>query len=191
MEAMMNVSLSRPHVFRIYSLLRRGHRFSAALAVLFLAGGPAFAVINLQNDPNGFHGIQWGASLADRSDLTLADANGDIKGYDLKQGPMPLGEAAIDLMRFIAIEDQFARVAIRYRGKANHDKMLAYLESRFGSIDRTPGHMMRGMNQQYNWRGSETEINLTYEAPRERGYVFIESRILTPRFIDRYPDASY
>jgi hypothetical protein len=165
--------------------------FQAALGILVFLWTPAFGVIKLQNDPKGFQGIPWGASLADRPELTLTDSNGDIKGYDLKNGPAPLGDATVDVMRFFAIDDQFVRVTIRYRGKGTHEKVLRYLESEFGPIDRTPGQMMRGLNQQYNWRGTDTEINMTYEAPGERGYVFIESRVLAPRFIDKYPDSAY
>jgi hypothetical protein len=57
-------------------------------------------------------------------------------------------------------------------------------------IERLPGQMMRGLNQQYTWRGPETEISLTYEANRDRGFVFIESRNLAPRFQDRIADSA-
>jgi hypothetical protein len=50
--------------------------------------------------------------------------------------------------------------------------------------------MMRGLNQQYNWRGGETEINLTYEANLDRGFIFIESRSLSPRFHDQITDSA-
>jgi hypothetical protein len=50
--------------------------------------------------------------------------------------------------------------------------------------------MMRGLNQQYTWRGTDTEINLTYHANTERGYIFIDSRTLAPRFNDRITDSA-
>ena len=50
--------------------------------------------------------------------------------------------------------------------------------------------MTRGLNQQYNWRGTETEINLTYQAGTERGYIFIDSRTLAPRFNDDITDSA-
>ena len=50
--------------------------------------------------------------------------------------------------------------------------------------------MARGLNQQYNWRGSDTEINLTYQAGTERGYIFIDSRTLAPRFNDYITDSA-
>jgi hypothetical protein len=88
-----------------------------------------------------------------------------------------------------AVDDQFARVTIRYRGEATHKHVLNYLERTYGEVDRIPGQMTRGLNQQYNWRGPESEINLTYEGNSERGYIFIESRTLAPRFNDGLTDS--
>jgi hypothetical protein len=102
-----------------------------------------------------------------------------------------LGDAKVDVLRFIAIEGELARVSIRYSGNRTHTQMLAYLESHYGSFDRTPGSMMRGLNQQFTWRGAETEVNLTYESYRERGNVFVESRTLAPRFNDVLPEHGY
>ncbi|MER3423648.1 MAG: hypothetical protein C4293_10850 [Nitrospiraceae bacterium] len=146
---------------------------------------------NLVDDPKGFRGIPWGSSLANQPDLTLADSGERVKGYDLNDGPSPLGDIHVDFMRFVSIEDKFARVIIRYQGKAVHTKILAYLQSQFGALDRTPGQMVRGLNQQYNWRGTDTEINLMFQEQGERGVLFFESRILAPRFNDVIPDAAY
>jgi hypothetical protein len=169
---------------------RTRHFCAAWIMTLLLTLTPVWAG-SLKNDPNGFHGIHWGASLAERTDLTLADPGDRVKGYDLREGGSQFGDASVELMRFVTIEDRFARVTIRYKGKTNHDKVLAYLQSTFGMLDRTPGQMVRGLNQQYNWRGDETEINLTYEAQRDQGYLFFESRELAPRFNDVLPDAAY
>lgn len=159
--------------------------WAAQLAVL-----PAFAV-TLENDPKGFGGIPWGTALADRPDLVLADPGERVKGYEQKEGPSSIGETPVDSMRLVTVEGKFARVMIRYRGQAKHDQILAYLQGQYGPIDRTPGQMARGLNQQYTWRGSDTEINLTYQAAGERGFLFIESRTLAPRFNDSISDAQY
>ena len=93
-------------------------------------------------------------------------------------------------MKFSSITGQFARVSVRYQGEGVHKQILAYLERRYGPLDKTPGQMVRGLNQQYNWRGIETEINLTYEGQSERGFVFFDSRTLAPRFNDGITDSS-
>jgi hypothetical protein len=88
------------------------------------------------------------------------------------------------------VDDQFARVTIRYQGEQIHKQVLHFLEAQFGPLEHIPGQMARNLNQQYNWRGSETEINLTYQASTERGYVFFDSRTLAPRFNDHIADSA-
>jgi hypothetical protein len=143
------------------------------------------------NDPQGFQNIPWGTKLAEVPNLVLADPGERVTGYDFKNGPPAFGEAKVDSVRLSAIEGKFARAAIHYKGRKTHEHIMNYLESSFGPIDRAPGSMMRGLNQQYNWRGSETEINLVYQSYGERGVVFIESRVLAPRFNDTLSETAY
>jgi hypothetical protein len=166
----------------------------AQLATLLLAAiltcSAAHAVV-MVNDPKGFNGIQWGATLNDRPELALVNNAQRIKEYDLKNGPLKLGEAKVDMMRLSTVDDKFARVTIRYRGKDVHASILAHLQAQYGPLDRTPGQTMRSFNQQYNWRGTDTEINMTYDGQGERGFLFIESTVLAPRFNDSLPESAY
>lgn len=176
--------------------------------LVFLAGAPGMlaptplqAGTKIQDDPKGFQGIPWGSPLNDVPGLTLAEstelipANEKgtilIKGYDFQNGPPHLGQAALQYMRFFTIDGRFARVTIRYQGEQNHKELLAYLQSRFGPLERPPGSMMRGLSQHFNWRGKETEVNLTYDGFQERGHLFIESRILAPKFSEGYSDRAF
>ena len=101
----------------------------------------------------GFYGIPWGANLAERNELRLVEETEHVESYELKDGSPLLGEAKLSMLRFVATDGQFARVAIRYSGEKNHAEILRYLQSIFGPIDeRSPGSMMRGLNQQFTWR---------------------------------------
>jgi hypothetical protein len=152
-----------------------------------LQHGDALAVPMI-NDPHGFGGIPWGTALTESGDYVLVESGIRIKGYERKQGPLPLGEAKPDLMRFLTIDGKFGRVVVRYQGKQTHAKVLAYLEATYGPLDRTPGQFSGGVLQQLNWRGPETEINLTFDAKREHGVVFFESQSLQPAFQDAVGD---
>jgi hypothetical protein len=90
----------------------------------------------------------------------------------------------------LSVDEQFARVTIHYQGDDRHKQILAYLEKQFGSLERVPGQMVRGLNQQYTWRGTDTEITVTYHASTEQGFVFIDSRTLAPRFNDHISDTA-
>jgi hypothetical protein len=142
----------------------------------------------MKNDPKGFHGIPWGSPL-NETEFSSSHVGEHISDYRLKNGTPSFAGTEVDSIVFSTVDNQFARVTIRYRGKAAHKTVLDYLERSYGEIERIPGQMTRGLNQQYNWRGPETEINLTYEGNLERGYVFIESRTLAPRFNDGLTDS--
>lgn len=159
------------------------------LLALTVQAEPAMAV-PLLDDPKGFHDITWGAALKDRSDLEATKKGSPIAEYQLKEGTPSFAGTPVDSIRLLSVNEQFARVTIRYQGEQTHKQLMLYLEKRFGPIERIPGQMMRGLNQQYTWRGIETEINLTYQANTERGFIFIDSRSLAPRFNDFITDSS-
>ena len=143
------------------------------------------------NDPNGFDGVTWGTALGTSENYDLKDAGERIKRYERKDAAVALGDITVDALHFFTIDGKFARVTIRYHGKAVHDQVLKLLQTKFGPIDRTPGQMARGLNQQFNWRGEDTEINVTYQSQGDRGYVFFESRTLAPLFNDMLPEHGY
>ena len=159
-----------------------------ALATLPFAWPGTTLAVPMANDPQGFGGIAWGAPFSGSDDYTLVESTARIKGYELKQGPPPMGEAKVDAMRLLTIDGKFARVMVRYQGKQTHAKMLAYLEAKYGPLDRTPGQLSVGTLITHNWRGPETEISLTFDAKQERGVIFIESRVLLPTFQDAVSD---
>ena len=81
-------------------------------------------------------------------------------------------------MRFVTSEGKFARVIVRYQGSMTHDRILAYLQSLYGPLDRTPGQIAGGPVKFFSWTGFETDVNLRYEAGADRGIIFFESQDL-------------
>ena len=145
---------------------------------------------SMMNDPKGFHDIPWGAALSSRSELEPVRSSLHIVEYLRKEQPSSFSGAKITSIVYVSLDDQFARVVIRYHGDQVQREVLSHLQAQFGQLDRIPGQMAQGLTQQYNWRGPETEINLTYQASTERGYVFIDSRTLAPRFNDYITDSA-
>lgn len=132
--------------------------------------------VPMVNDPKGFEGIPWGAAFSESADFVLVEDSAPIKSYELKQGPPPLGPAKVDSMRFLTLNGQFARVVVRYHDTTTHDQIVSYLQSKFGPLDLTPGQITKGLSQQLNWQGEETDIVLTYEKMSNRGIIFFEHR---------------
>jgi hypothetical protein len=144
---------------------------------LILEGTLAFAV-PMQNDPNGFEGIPWGAAFSETDTFVKVEDTGRSQTYELKTGAPSLGSAKVGSMKFVTIDGKFARVTVRYQGKATHDQILAYLQSLYGSLDRTPGQFTGGPVKFYSWTGFESDINLRYEIGTDRGIIFFESQEL-------------
>jgi len=164
--------------------------WTGALLLLGVLHPLPLGAVPMMNDPKGFNDIAWGAPLQTRTDLEVTREGSHIQEYQLKGTAPTFAGIEVDSLRLSSVDAQFARVTVRYRGEATHKRIMTYLESQFGPLERIPGQMMRGLNQQYNWRGVETEINVTYQANTERGYIFLDSRTLAPRFNDLITDSS-
>ena len=85
--------------------------------------------VPMQNDPNGFEGIPWGATFSETDTFMKVEDAGPSQTYELKTGVPSLGPVKVDSLRFVTSEGKFARVTVRYQGKATHDQILAYLQS--------------------------------------------------------------
>jgi hypothetical protein len=161
-------------------------RRTSLICILFslvLQGTQAFAV-PMQNDPNGFEGIPWGATFSETDTFNKVEDTGRCQTFELKTGVPSLGPVKVDSMRFMTSEGKFARVTVRYRGKAAHDQILTYLQSLYGSLDRTPGQIASGPVKVFSWTGFETDVSLRYETGPDRGIIFFESQDLRRKITD-------
>ncbi len=166
-------------------------RYLLLLCLLLSMGRPFLAhAVPMTNDPNGFQSLTWGIALATRPDLEVARAGPHVNEYRLREGPPAYAGVPVESLLLLSVSEQFARVTIHYQGEDRHKQILTYMERQFGSLERVPGQMLRGLNQQYTWRGTDTEINLTYHANTGRGIIFIDSRTLAPLFNDHISDSA-
>ena len=140
--------------------------------------GTMASAVPMQNDPKGFEGIPWGATFSETDTFIKIEDTGRSQTYELKTGAPSLGTVQVDSMRFVTFEGKFARVTVRYQGKTTHEQILAYLQSLYGPLDRTPGQISGGAVKFFNWTGFETDVNLRYETGTDRGIIFFESQEL-------------
>jgi hypothetical protein len=152
---------------------------------MFLAGDLLLATgtlaVEMKEDPKGFEGIPWGATLLESETFGKVEDAGRLKTYELKGGPPTFGPATVESMRFTTIDDRFARVTVRYHGKEAHDQLLGFLQSRYGPLDRTPGQFAGGAVKIFAWQGLETVVSLRYESRSDRGIIFFENPALATR----------
>lgn len=162
-----------------------------SLCAYLLLSGTAISGTPIEKDPKGFFGITWGKPLINRKDLKEIDSSNSLQIYTLKQGNPHVEGIPMESVKLYGFEDKYARALFRYQGASTHKSLLQYLESRFGKSGPSHGGMMRGLNQQYTWRGPETEITITYHGFRERGFLTAESRVLAPLFLNVHGDHSF
>lgn len=134
--------------------------------------------VPMVNDPDGFEGIQWGTHLPSSDNMKLVEDTGRLKTYEFKSDAPTLGDIAVSSLRFTAVENKLARVTVRYEGKDAHDKILVFLQSRYGPLDRTPGQFSVGPVKFYSWQGFDTEVTLRYQTKTDLGIIFFESQSL-------------
>lgn len=146
----------------------------AILVVLLLPVVPALAV-PMENDPNGFEGIPWGAAFTESDQFVKVEDAGRVQTFELTSTPRTLGPATVESMKFNTIDGKFARVMVRYTGKETHDRLLQYLQQQFGPIDQTPGQMAGGAVRFFNWQGPDSAIILRYDLRTSQGVIFFES----------------
>ena len=145
----------------------------------------------IEQDPKGFWGIPWGNSLQDMEEFIEIDETGMVRTFTLKEGEPQVGGIPMESMKLYTLKGKYARAIFHYRGETIHESLMHFLEINFGKTEVAQGGMMRGLNQQYTWRGPETEITVTYHGFRERGVLAAESRVLAPLFFDAFPDQAY
>lgn len=158
--------------------------FPICLIFPFILQSTLSFAVPMQNDPNGFEGIPWGTTLSESEAFTKVEDTGRAQTYELKSGVPSLGPVTVDSLRFVTSYGQFARVTVRYQGKGSHDQILAYLQSLYGSLDRTPGQIASGPVKFYKWTGFETDVTLRYETETDRGIIFFESQELRRKITD-------
>ena len=146
----------------------------AIFVVLLLPVAPALAV-PMENDPNGFEGIPWGAAFTESDQFVKVEDAGRVQTFELTSTPRTLGPATVESMKFNTIDGKFARVMVRYTGKETHDRLLHYLQQQFGPIDQTPGQMAGGAVRFFNWQGPDSAIILRYDLRTSQGVIFFES----------------
>ena len=142
--------------------------------VLLSPIAPALAV-PMENDPNGFEGIPWGAAFTESDQFVKVEDAGRIQTYELTSTPRKLGSVLVESMKFSTVEGKFARVMVRYTGKETHDRLLMFLQQQFGPIDQTPGQMAGGAVKFFNWQGPDSAIILRYDLRTGQGVIFFES----------------
>ena len=150
--------------------------FTKYVLLSFLVLLPSFVfAVPMTQDPGGFLDFPWKAPLDGQKGLGPVEDKGRIKEYPLIRKPLKIGEVPVSSIKLITLDGKFARAIVRYEGMDNHAALLAALQRWFGELDFTPGQLGAGSQaqEQFNWRGDETEINVTFDRMTDKGVMYV------------------
>ena len=162
---------------------KRTTLLATGILCMLYAATPVLAV-PLDNDPNGFEGLPWGTLLAETELFVRVEDAGRLQIYEQSTQAPALGTIPVDSIRFTTFEKKFGRVTVRYSGSETHERILTYLQSKYGPLDRTPGQITVGPVKVYAWHGFHTEVALRFETGAARGIIFFESLTLPEKLSD-------
>jgi len=170
--------------------LRAGHAVKdlrGLLALFILAVGLSAAsaeAATIPDDLGGFNGHAWGTPLAQFPgfklvrDLGSTDFVKDIGVYENPGEMLTLNEVSLATIRYRFVENQLESVSLQYVGRENRDKLMRWLEERYGKLTSHERKMVNAIL----WYGDKTTINLKYDVVTQQGTLYFLSRVLNYRF---------
>jgi hypothetical protein len=161
--------------------LRSGILLACVLSIGFAANAA-----RIKEDPNGFNGHQWGAPLAaypgfkHLQDLGSTDFVAKAGVYENPEEVLTLNDVPIKAVRYRFINEQMESINLRYEGRNNRERLMAWLEERFGKLSLSERKMLNSVQ----WFGDKTTVTLTYNPRTQEGAVWFTSQVLNHLFND-------
>ena len=163
------------------------HCFQRALILFILAVGLPIAPAGsakIPEDSGGFNGYTWGAPLDKFTGFKLIQDLGStdfVKNIGVYENPgetLTLNGVPFNTIRYRFVENQLESISLRYTGRDNRDKLVRWLEERYGKLTSHERKMVNAIL----WYGDKTTINLKYDAMTQQGMLYFLSQALSHRF---------
>lgn len=163
----------------------KDHRglFTLLILAVGVAVVPAGAV-QIKDDPGGFNGHTWGTPLAKFQDFKLVkdlgstDFMANVGLYEKPGEVMTFNDVTLGKIRYRFVENQFESIQLRYEGRENRDKLMRWIEERYGKLSVHERKMINSVQ----WFGDQTTVTLSYDAVQQQGTLWFISRILNNKY---------
>jgi len=166
-------------------ILKRSLRNGILLACLVPISFPSDAA-RIKEDPDGFNGHRWGTPLAEYpgfkllQDLGSTDFAAKAGVYESPGEVLTVNEVPIKAVRYRFINEQMESIHLRYEGRDNRERLMAWLEERFGKLSISERKMVNSVQ----WFGDKTTVTLTYNPRTQEGGLWFTSQVLNHLFND-------
>lgn len=154
--------------------------FVLSVLAIGLSVAPAGAA-QIKDDPGGFNGYTWGTPLVKFpafkliQDLGSTDFVKDVGVYENPGETLTLNEVPLGKIRYRFVENQLESIMLIYTGRENRDKLMRWIEERFGKLTSHERKMVNAVL----WYGDTTVINLKYDVVTQQGTLFFLSKTLS------------
>jgi hypothetical protein len=150
------------------------------LLLLGLWMNPAQAAV-ITNEPTGFNGYTWGARISEypslklMSDPAIAHPLPYVDVYENQGEILTLNSVTFTKIQYRFYKDQLGSIDLKYKGRENRNKLLEWIEERYGKVP-----LPERRQKNIEWHGKNTVISLGYDVTTNQGRLWFIYLLLTP-----------
>ncbi len=134
----------------------------------------------IKDDPGGFNEHAWGTPLAEFpafklvKDLGSTDFVASVGLYEKPGEVMTFNGVTLGKIHYRFVDQQLESIELRYEGRESRDKLLRWVEERYGEVSFHERKMVNSVQ----WFGDQTTVTLSYDAVQKQGTLWFISRDL-------------
>ena len=117
-----------------------------------------YSTLAFENEPTGFRGIEWWTHISKLPEMNLLDDKDAVRLYVRDGDPLEIGDAKLQDIWYVFVNDRFSKVIITYTSDSNHEALKRTLFGAFGA-----GHPLTAEGWQHHWLGVRVRIIMEYD----------------------------
>ena len=147
--------------------MKKAYQLTWFLIALLL---PCFAIA-FENEPGGFRGIEWWTHISKLPEIKLLDDKDVVRLYVRDEDPLEIGNAKLQDIWYVFVNDRFSKVIITYTSDSNHEALKRTLFGAFGA-----GHPLTAEGWQHYWLGLRVRIIMEYDQASSLGTLELNAK---------------
>jgi hypothetical protein len=124
----------------------------------------SFFAFAFDNEPTGFRGIEWWTHISKLPEMKLLDDKDVVRLYVREEDPLEIGDAKLQDIWYVFVNDRFSKVIITYTSDSNHEALKRTLCQVFGA-----GYTRDAEGWQHCWLGVRVRIIMEYDKASSLG----------------------
>jgi hypothetical protein len=130
-----------------------------------------YSTLAFENEPRGFRGIEWWTHISKLPEMKLLDDKDVVRLYVREGDPLEIGDAKVQDIWYVFVNDRFSKVIITYTSDSNHEVLKRTLSRAFGA-----GHPLTAEGWQHHWLGVRVRIIMEYDTASSLGVLELNAK---------------